>query len=79
MGKNKGVPCHEDIWRSECIAPPFLTSALDGGTESNIHYRKAAQCVLGKFLQFQLQSKHGKYPRVPVITKLLPYLFTDSL
>jgi hypothetical protein len=23
--------CHEDIWRSGRIAPPLLTSALDGG------------------------------------------------
>jgi hypothetical protein len=23
--------CHEDIWRSGGISPPFLTSALDGG------------------------------------------------
>jgi hypothetical protein len=23
--------CHEDIWGSGCIAPPFLASALDGG------------------------------------------------
>jgi hypothetical protein len=23
--------CHEDIWESGGIAPPFLTSALDGG------------------------------------------------
>jgi hypothetical protein len=25
------APCHEDIWRSGDTAPPFLTSALDGG------------------------------------------------
>jgi hypothetical protein len=23
--------CHEGVWGSGCIAPPFLTSALDGG------------------------------------------------
>jgi hypothetical protein len=31
--KDKFLPvfnCHEDVWGSEGIAPPFLTSALDG-------------------------------------------------
>jgi hypothetical protein len=27
--------CHEDIWGSEGIAPPFLTPALDGGEWSD--------------------------------------------
>jgi hypothetical protein len=26
--------CHEDVWGSGGIAPPFLTSALDGGERS---------------------------------------------
>jgi hypothetical protein len=29
--------CHEDIWESGGIAPPFLTSALDGGEWSTSH------------------------------------------
>jgi hypothetical protein len=29
--------CHEDVWGSGCIAPPFLTLALDGGEWSTLH------------------------------------------
>jgi hypothetical protein len=28
---NLSLLCHEDIWESGGIAPPFLTSVLDGG------------------------------------------------
>jgi hypothetical protein len=36
-GLNSLSTCHEDIWGSGGIAPPFLTSALDGGEWSTSH------------------------------------------
>jgi hypothetical protein len=69
--------CHEDIWGSGGIAPPFLTSALDGGEWSA---SRPCRFTPGERSDgLHIQSRHGPHRKRRFQQLVQCCLFTQSL